>query len=193
MSATGSHATRLIILRGNSGSGKSSTAAQIRRRHGRRDLAIVGQDNLRRDVLRESDGPGGANIGLIDLVTRYALSHGFHAIVEGIFPADHYAAMLAALIADHRGLTCCYYFDVPFDETLRRHAGKPQAKEFGAAEMAAWYRELDLLPNGVEQVIPAGPPQDEIVRLIMAGSGLAEAQACAPQRPASGPPSPPRG
>lgn len=170
---TGSGQTRLIILRGNSASGKSSTAAEIRRRHGRRDLAVVGQDNLRRDVLREQDTPAGANIGLIDLVTRYALSHGFNVIVEGIFRADHYAEMLMALIDDHRGRTCCYYIDVPFDESLRRHAGKPQAAQYGAGEMKAWYRELDLLPGGTEQVISAATPQDAIIRRVMADSGLA--------------------
>jgi hypothetical protein len=171
--ATGSNETRLIILRGNSASGKSSVAREIRRRHGRWDLAIVGQDNLRREVLREHDVPGGANIGLIDLVARYALSCGFNAIVEGIFRTDRYAEMLMALINDHRGQTCCYYFDVSFDETLRRHATKPQAGEYGAAEMAAWYRELDLLPGGIEQIIPAQMSQDEIVRRIMADAGLA--------------------
>lgn len=173
MTLTGSGETRLIMLRGNSASGKSSTAAEIRRRHGGRDLAIVGQDNLRRDVLRELDVPAGANIGLVDLVTRYALRHGFHVILEGIFRADHYADMLIALVADYRSRTFCYYLDVPFDESLRRHAGKPQAAQYGAAEMQAWYRELDLLRGGTEQVIPATMTQDEIVRRIMADSGLA--------------------
>ena len=173
MAGTGSDETRLIILRGNSASGKSSTAAEIRRRHARRDLAIVGQDNLRRDVLREHDIPAGTNIGLIDLVARYALSHGFNVIVEGILCADHYAEMLGALIEDHQGLTYCYYFDVPFDETVKRHAAKPQASKYGGAEMRAWYRELDLLPGVTEQVIPAAMTQDETVRRIMADSGLA--------------------
>jgi hypothetical protein len=175
MPATGSDETRLIVLRGNSASGKSSTAAEIRHRHGRRNLAIVGQDNLRRDVLRERDVPEGANIGLVDLVTRYALNRGFNVIVEGIFRIDHYAGMLSALIGDHQGLTRCYYFDVPFDETLRRHETKPQLGHYGAAEMRAWYRDLDLLPGGVEQIIPVGMPQDELVRRIMTDSGLAEA------------------
>src|ERR1700689_4815453 len=49
---------RLIVIRGNSASGKSAVAAELRRRHGR-GLAIVGQDNLRRQVLRERDVPGG--------------------------------------------------------------------------------------------------------------------------------------
>ena len=70
-------------------------------------------------------------------------------------------------------MTCCYYLDVPFDETLRRHATKLQSGEYGAAEMRAWYRELDLLPGGIEQVIPAEIPQDKIVLRIMADSGLA--------------------
>ena len=112
------------------------------------------------------------NIGLIDVVTRHVLSHGFSAILEGIFSTDHYAEMLTALIADHQGLTCCYYLDVPFDETLSRHATKSQAGKYGAAEMRAWYRELDVLPGGVERVIPAEMPPDQIVRRIIADSGL---------------------
>jgi uridine kinase len=54
--------TRLIVIRGNSASGKSAVAAEIRRGHGR-GLAIVGQDNLRRQVLRERDTDGSARKG----------------------------------------------------------------------------------------------------------------------------------
>ncbi|MGH3305928.1 MAG: hypothetical protein ACRDOK_30570 [Streptosporangiaceae bacterium] len=71
---------RLIVLRGNSGAGKSSVAAGIRGRYGR-GIALVGQDNLRRDILRERDVHGGANIGLIDLVARFGLGGGFHVAV----------------------------------------------------------------------------------------------------------------
>jgi hypothetical protein len=50
---------------------------EVVRRGGRgekvgRGLALVGQDNLRRTVLRERDRPGAANIGLIELTARYA-------------------------------------------------------------------------------------------------------------------------
>jgi hypothetical protein len=70
---------------------------------------------------------------------------------------------------------------VPFAETLSRHAAKPQASDYGAVEMMAWYRELDLLPGGIEQVIPAAMSQDETVRRIMADSGLSAETA--PERP----------
>jgi hypothetical protein len=50
-------------------------------------IAIVGQDTLRRSVRREHDVPDGAYIGLVDTVARYALDHGYHTIIEGIFYA----------------------------------------------------------------------------------------------------------
>ncbi len=115
---------RLIVIRGNSASGKSVVAAAMRTRYGRRGLAIVSQDNLRRVVLREHDVLGGANVGLVDLTARHALSSGFHVIVEGILRADHYGEMLTALISDHASTASAYFLDVPLEETLRRHATK---------------------------------------------------------------------
>jgi hypothetical protein len=177
--STGSGSTRLIVVRGNSASGKSAVAAEIRSRFGR-GLAIVGQDTLRRIVLRERDTPGGANIGLIDLTARYALDNGFHAIVEGILYSSHYGDMLMALHRDHQGTSGFYYLNVPFKETLRRHATKPQAVEYGEAEMAAWYRELDLLPHGIEQVIPPEASLDDTVARIMTATGLTTEPATSP-------------
>ena len=168
---TGSETTRLIVLRGNSASGKSTIAAQIRDRYGR-GIAIVGQDYLRRTVLREHDKPGAANIGLIGLVARYSLDAGYHVIVEGILYETHYGHMLADLLADHLGVSHCYYLDVPFEETLVRHATKPQAAEYGQAEMAAWYRGRDLLPGGIEQVIAADTTAAQAVERIMSDAGL---------------------
>jgi predicted kinase len=171
----GTGTTRLIILRGNSGSGKSSVAAGVRAGYGR-GIALVGQDNLRRNVLRERDVAGAANISLIDTVARYALDHGFHVIIDGILDAARYEAMLAGLHRDHRGLSRLYYLDVPFDETVRRHATRPQAAEFGPREMASWYHELDLLPGGIEQIIPATNSLDDTVRQVIRDAGLASHQ-----------------
>ena len=162
---------RLIVLRGNSGAGKSSVAAGIRDRYGH-GIALVGQDNLRRAILREHDVPGGANIDLADMVARFALGRGFHVIVEGILCAARYGHMLEALYRDCQSVAR-YYLDVPFEETLRRHAGRPQAAEFGEAEMRSWYRERDLLPGGIEQIIPAASSLEDTVRLVMDGAGLA--------------------
>ncbi|MCK8433197.1 kinase [Streptomyces sp. D2-8] len=168
----GTEQTRLVVLRGNSGAGKSSVAAGVRERFGR-GLALVAQDNLRRVVLRERDRPGAANIGLIDLTARYALDAGYHVVVEGILYADRYGDMLTRLRADHRGPTHAYYLHVPFEETLVRHATKPIANEVGEPRLREWYRELDLLPGGVETVIGADSTLPETVRRIMLDTGLA--------------------
>ncbi|MFE7766843.1 AAA family ATPase [Streptomyces sp. NPDC057438] len=167
----GTEETRLVVVRGNSASGKSSVAFGLRERFGR-GLALVGQDNLRRTVLRERDRPGAANIGLIDLTARYALDAGFHVVVEGILYADRYGDMLAQLRADHRGPTHGYYLDVPFGETLARHATKSIADDVNEAQLRDWYRERDLLPGGIETVISTDSALHETVDRIMNDTGL---------------------
>ncbi len=171
MSAIGSESTILVVLRGNSGSGKTTTAREVRLRCGR-GIAIVSQDAVRRDLLREKDAPGGVNIGLIDAIARHALDQGYHVILEGIFHAAHYGEMLGGLCRAHRGRSTCFYFDVPFEETLRRHATKLQAGEYGAPEMRSWYRPLDLVPELKEHRIDASHSLDEAIELVIAGSGL---------------------
>ncbi|MGW4565142.1 kinase [Streptomyces sp. NPDC004561] len=155
----------------------SSVAAGVREKFGR-GLALVGQDNLRRIVLRERDRPGAANIGLIDLTARYALDAGYHVIVEGILHADHYGEMLTRLRADHRGPTHGYYLDVPFTETVARHATKPIADVVGEAQLREWYRSLDLLPGGVETVIDARSTLPDTVDHIMLATGLTDLPVC---------------
>ncbi|MFE4666953.1 kinase [Streptomyces sp. NPDC056716] len=165
---------RLVVLRGNSASGKSSVAAGLRERYGR-GIALVGQDVLRREVLRERDIPGGANIGLIELTVRHALEHGFHTVLEGILSVAHYGDMPALLLADHRDRSHWFYLDVPFEETLARHATQPIADVVGAGQLREWYRPPDLLPGGVETVVPASSSLPETVELVLRASGLAGA------------------
>lgn len=152
-SETGSPRTRLLVIRGNSGSGKTTVALAIRAQLAR-TCALVQQDVLRRTVLKERDVPGGANIGLISLVARYALDQGYHVIVEGILHAERYATMLTELARDHRGTTAFYYLDVSYAESLRRHATRPQAAEFGPEHMREWYRRRDLLGLPGERAVP---------------------------------------
>jgi predicted kinase len=167
----GTDQTRLIVLRGNSGSGKSSVAIALRSSCECR-IAWVSQDHIRRTILNEKDCPAGANIGLIDQVARYSLDHGYHVILDGILRADRYEQMLACLRHDHAGQSFFYYLDVSFAETLRRHSGRLQAAEFGPADMRTWFRPLDLLSSVEEQVIPERSALQDTVARILADSGL---------------------
>ena len=171
MSKLGDATTRLVVLRGNSGSGKSTTAQELRQRIGR-GVAWIEQDYLRRILLREHDRPGAPNIGLIDQAARYALDHGYHVVLEGIFYTLHYGAMVRQLIADHAGITGVYYFQLPFDETIRRHSTRPLAKVVNAEQMRDWYQPRDLLGVPGEQVIDAASTLDDTVQQILSESGL---------------------
>ncbi|NKY96604.1 AAA family ATPase [Nocardiopsis alborubida] len=165
-------APRLVVLRGNSASGKSTVAQTLRAAYGR-GLAIIPQDVVRRDILRERDRPGAVNVELINLMARHSLSYGFHVVLEGIFYVAHYGDMLTRLIRDHPGVAHCYYFDIPFQTTLERHATKPVAKVVGEAELRQWWRPRDLLPGGVEEIVDEHSSLDQTVARILKDSGLA--------------------
>ena len=166
---TGSPDTRLVVLRGNSGSGKSTTARTLRERLGR-GTAWVEQDHIRRILLREHDLAGGVNIGLIDTTVRYALDHGYDVVLEGILDAGRYGDMLRQLTTDHRGTTLHYYFDIPFAETVARHATR-DLHEVSPDMMQDWYRDHDVLA-GIEQTV-IGPDSslDKTVTQILTDLG----------------------
>jgi hypothetical protein len=63
--------------------------------------------------------------------------------IAAFVPDGHHATSLE-LAADHLGTTHHYYFDIPFEQTLRRHATRTTAKEFTPEQMHAWYQERDL-------------------------------------------------
>ncbi|WP_163541657.1 kinase [Occultella kanbiaonis] len=142
MARTGSTDSRLIVIRGNSGSGKSHLAQAIRDARPR-GIAIVGHDVLRRQILHVRDHPGALSVPYIDLSARFALDHGLHVVIEGILHSESYGPMLTSLRADHRGVTRCYRYDLDLDETLRRHRTKPLAAEVTEDAVRSWYRAAD--------------------------------------------------
>lgn len=168
---TGSVETRLIVIRGNSGSGKTALASGIRAALPR-GVAVVSQDKLRREILRVRDRPGNAAVGYIDLTVRYALDRGMHVILEGILFSEIYGDMLHDLVEDHRGRTCCYRYELSFDETLRRHATKHEASEFGEIEMRQWWCGTDPVPGLAETIIGPELDLDSTINRVLTDSGL---------------------
>lgn len=172
-SPTGNPDTRLIIVRGNSASGKTTAAWELRRRYGY-GMAIVSQDVVRRDIIRVKDGPNNPAIGLIDLTARYALDHGYHVIVEGIFSRDYYGDMLVQLVLDHVGQSACFYYDLNFNETMLRHATKPIAHEVGSDLLSQWFQESDLIPDLHEHIFDADVSIDHAAEAMMSSVGFTE-------------------
>lgn len=168
---TGTSDTTLVVLRGNSGSGKTTVARALQRQRGRDQLAVISQDVVRREVLWANDREGNPAIGLIDLMARYALDHGLSVVVEGILHPDRYGDMLRQLVRDHEGRSLAYFWDVPFEETLRRHATKPKAAEFGETEMRDWWYGSACVDGLGETTIGVEASLDDVVRRVSADSG----------------------
>lgn len=164
-------ARKLLIIRGNSGAGKSTVAKQVRLEILRRGLAgqvaLVEQDYFRRIVLKEKEAEGSNNRGLLRQTVLFCLEHGYDVVLEGILWSGRYRDLLQELIAAASDAHV-FYLDVSFEETLRRHETKPNAHEFGEAEMREWFRERDLLGVAGEHVIPEQCTPAETVERIVA-------------------------
>ena len=155
----------LIILRGNSGCGKTSTARLLQCQLGYGTM-LVSQDVVRREILRVKDIENNPAIQLIYDLCMYGNNVGYTVILEGILSNKKYGAMLRWLLDDFQGEKLIYYFDVSFEETVRRHATKPNAHEFGESEMRQWWKDQDVLNVPGEQRIGEQLSQAEIVDLI---------------------------
>ena len=85
----------LILLRGNSSSGKTTVAWALQRRLGR-SMLLLSQDAIRREMLYASDGPDTPAIPLLSHLLEYGATHCPAVILEGILTAQWYAPVFRA-------------------------------------------------------------------------------------------------
>ncbi|MFC7621464.1 AAA family ATPase [Microlunatus sp. GCM10028923] len=166
----GTESTRLITLRGNSGSGKSTVAAAIRAARPAGTVAIIGQDVIRREIMGAGEDQGGHPISLTEMITRHLLDRGVDVIIEGILNAAWYTDPLTRLAADHRGVSRSYLWKLPFEETVRRTATKPgtQPRESWEANLRRWWRGFQPVPGLSEEFIGPAEGFDETVARVLA-------------------------
>ena len=156
---------KLIILRGNSGCGKTTTAQRIRNKVGDK-VALIEQDILRRRILGETGKGGDDNVELIEKTVMFALNKGYDVILEGILPKEYYGEMLERICL-YAPKVYTFYFDVSIEETLRRHETKSNKQEFGEAEMRDWYREKDYLGLENEYTIPESYTEESVAEYVL--------------------------
>ncbi|MBT8163049.1 MULTISPECIES: AAA family ATPase [Arthrobacter] len=155
----------LVVLRGNSGSGKSTTAAALQEALGW-PTAVLSQDHFRRIVYQEREQESLAHADLLEVAAAHCLRAGHHVILEGIFNAERYSAMLERVAAQSNDARF-YAYDLTFDETVRRHAMRPQATDFTEAEMRSWYHGWQPLSFVEEERINASESTSRIVARIL--------------------------
>ena len=156
---------KLIILRGNSGSGKTTIAKELQKSLGRNTM-LISQDVVRRDMLRVKDGENTEALPLMKELLTYGRNHCEIVILEGIMYADWYQPLFELADQLYGTNILAYYFDLPFEETLRRHQTKPNCNDFGEEAMRRWWRDKDFSDVLNEQVITAEKDIQTIVRKI---------------------------
>ncbi len=153
---------KLIILRGNSGSGKTTIAKELQNRFGRNTM-LISQDVIRRDMLKVKDGENTQALSLMKELLIYGSNHSNVVILEGIMYADWYKPLFELAIQLYGTEVYAYYFDLPFEETLKRHQTKPNCHEFGEKAMREWWREKDFLNILNEAAITQEKDMESIV------------------------------
>lgn len=169
--------TKLIVLRGPSGSGKSTTAKLLFEK-AQHKVVYVEQDHYR-FMFKPAGGGSKANSDTIHKMIKSnvltALEDGYDVILEGILSVKSYALVLDELFAAHTGENYLYYFDISFEETVRRHSfRKAKSMLFGDTEMREWYPAAHRSNHTLEQIIPESSTLDETVAYILDTSKLVE-------------------
>ena len=156
---------QLIILRGNSGSGKTTTGKALQTKFGHGTM-LISQDVVRREMLFVKDGPSPESSQLLSQLALYGKSNCNIVILEGILNSNWYKNLFENLLDEFKDQIFAYYFDIPFEETLNRHQQKDNAHEFGEKEMKEWWNENDLLNIIPEVLLYKELNLNEIVAII---------------------------
>ncbi|MDD6146171.1 MAG: zeta toxin family protein [Oscillospiraceae bacterium] len=157
---------KLIIIRGNSGSGKTTVAKKLQEEFGSNTM-LISSDMVRLEMLNVRGVQGAIQSkDLMIQLLRYGRRHSEITILEGILPTDDYQELFEAAVEEYEENIFAYYYDIPFEETLLRHQTKPDHDRFGEIEMKRWWREKDYLDIISETKLNKEQSLKEVTELI---------------------------
>lgn len=158
--------SRLVILRGNSGSGKTTVAKMLQERFGPNTM-LISHDMIRMQMLHVWSAEGvRKSLPLMIELLRYGRRNSEITILEGILPSKEYKPLFEVALEEYRENIFSYYYDISFEETLRRHQTKPNRDEFGEVDMRRWWKEKDFLEIIPQTVLNEDVSLRETVELI---------------------------
>ena len=105
---------------------------------------IISQDEIRRNMLNVKDGEDTPALPLMEELLIYGSRHSEFVILEGIMNREWYKPLFELAIQLYDAEVYAYYFDLTFEETLKRHLTRPKCQEFGEEAMRRWWREKDF-------------------------------------------------
>lgn len=157
--------SKLIIIRGNSGSGKTTVSKALQHKLGS-NIMLLSQDVIRRDILRVKDGANTKALPLLKELLIYGANKCETVILEGILNSNWYLPLFELAKEIFEQNIWAYYYDLPFEETVLRHNTKKNKDEFGIKEMKKWWKEKDFIKVIPEKVILADMSVTDAVEMI---------------------------
>ena len=155
-----------IIIRGNSGSGKSTLSLRLQQKLGP-NTPLLPQDTLRRLLLNAKDGYDTPTVPLYLTLLEHAHKNHDLVIIEGILHRDWYAPVwdkIAELYGDN---AYAYYYDLPFEETVKRHQTRDKVKDFSVSDMKRWWLEKDYLKRFNETLFDETLSLEQALEVIL--------------------------
>lgn len=164
---------KIVVLRGNAGSGKSTVARGVRARLGV-PSAMIEKDVVRREILGGYTGEVTSSKvkEVMRAIVRAANELGReYMIIEGIMKVDKWGDFFRELADNEQNEVFFYYFDLSWEETVRRHGMRKKSEEFGSDEMRQWFLAGDYLRELPESRIEEAMGEKEVVEMILRDIG----------------------
>jgi adenylate kinase family enzyme len=158
--------SKLVILRGNSGSGKSTVARDLFAQ-AKKPTVLIEQDYYR-FIFKPAGGALNSKTihKMIQASVLVALEDNYDVILEGIFNVKSWRVIFDEIFKHHPKQNYVFYFDISFEETIRRHRTKPNKDEWSEADMKDWYNPKDFMGYDFEHTIDEKSTKNETVKII---------------------------
>jgi adenylate kinase family enzyme len=164
--------SKLIILRGNSGSGKSTVAKALFEQVTK--PAVLIEQDYYRFIFKPAGGTLNSKTihKMIKANVLAALKDNYDLILEGIFNVKSWKVIFDEIFEIHPKDNFIFYFDISFGETIKRHRTKPNKDEWSEADMKDWYNPRDFMGYEFEYVIEEKSSKNEIIKKIKKTAGI---------------------
>lgn len=155
---------KIVIIRGNSGSGKTTVAKELCKRL-EKDCMLLSQDVIRREILHTDDGEDTKAIDLLSEFVLFGKKNSKIIILEGILNSVWYKPLFD-IIKNNFSDIYTYYYDIPFEETVKRFHTKGSV-DFTEQDMKRWWNEKDILGFDNEKIISQDMSVEDTVEMIL--------------------------
>lgn len=163
--------SKLIVIRGNSGTGKSTVAQAIRKKCPTSDTMLVSQDMIRLEILNVKDSEDNKAIELIYNICNYGKKNCKYVILEGILAKEKYQVMLRKLIEQFEEVDI-FYLKAQFKTTVQRNNYRSIDRKFSVKTLKSWWLEDDFLGVQREKIINSEGSLSDVVNHISQDIGV---------------------